>query len=1305
MNNTKLLEELAKKRQGGSEAIKGFIYQSQYAIYQMLKDFTVDKSKVFVLEGIEDIDLYHKIEDKSSNTFIQVKCKKNGLSTTDFKNDIFQNFIELHLIDNSANLQIVCSNNLKGGEFKKVIDSNSKGKKLHDTVFNFWKRALDELKQEKVNWNFSNFDLSTFLSKLSFQRITENKLEKEIIKLVVEGFSVFNGTENQFINALYYQAFQWSKQSSIIDYKMFISVIEDVKTAQAKSPTNKAIQEKWITKVIFENSYNKNILNSYFTGKSAKPYHIHANLPVRRKEWESQIKETLNRFDATVIKASSGQGKSTLAWQVTYDLRKIYTPYEITFLEEQQNVGEIINYFETLIKIGILPLVVIDGLKYSLKAWSELVRQTSHLPIKYLITTREEDWFYYRDISLNLQTIDIYLNINEAKSIFRTLKRENRLDKNITHWQSAWEKVKDKGLLIEYVYLLTQGNMLQERLSNQLDNLRSDAYGNPKRQILELVATADVCGVRISTKQLLKLFDFQGGENQILGSLQDEYQVIIQDKKYVEGLHRVRSEHLMDLLHELRPISITLEKLFDFLPSEQLLSFTTEAALLLQYETEQKDFFSFLVKKVVKKSYVEIVSIIKGVYATDAYYHWEVNQNIYDDLFSGKGGLIYAMNAMLFNPTNLLTDIHEKNLNSDNPNLVRSAKYHLKKQSSIQLLDLDNSNTKHIIQLLFDELKDELKSDIHGLGHLSRWFYRCNIKCPVLAKITVSKLENLYHTIDIEELGELLPAINKIYPDTYLAFKNKHEQDLIGKFKTNTNTLSVEINNNEIFITYFAETGSDAKENLTRQSWLRLSLLKKIIIGYEKYHSKGLYIPIPINKMLKEVVDDTVKAAPKDYIDEFEVQGNQVWLNQITKHYNYDTLFDFMKFYFDLRIKGVELTKGIVFFLEQVLNKKNKKLNKEIVIFDRKKSEWSEFIEQRKGITYDDNFKEDDFKLSVKAITKWKGNLKSSLEQFFPKDDNVWRTFIYNVRALRRSVEEMQNAFDFIQMSTTKYFDTIELSKEELTIYNRLEWTVLFYSEFQKERFINVRNEISNWWNIKEIIRLNQLKQLLNQVTEKTGIETIYPKFTIEDGSFRRATIGFKIPYKEFLDCIEPIFKILLPLTKLDIDSYNIVFVQNNVTQNNILFSVNKELFIQLEKSIKEKKAYNSKYNNPYPGTVTEEIIAALEGIELDNIPKDESKNLVLEIITDLWKFYEIKNRVTGNNNFEKRWYKDLKREYSQRIMKTVKNLMIEDYNLGKRYENCALLVLDNELSFSEDDFNAKFIIDIVGIENYLSSL
>lgn len=39
------------------------------------------------------------------------------------------------------------------------------------------------------------------------------------------------------------------------------------------------------------------------------------------------------------------------------------------------------------------------------------------------------------------------------------------------NWESAWEKIADKKLLIEYVYLLTHGEMIAERISAQMNEI------------------------------------------------------------------------------------------------------------------------------------------------------------------------------------------------------------------------------------------------------------------------------------------------------------------------------------------------------------------------------------------------------------------------------------------------------------------------------------------------------------------------------------------------------------------------------------------------------------------------------------------------------------------------------------------------------------------------------------------------------------------------------------------------------------------------------------------------------------------
>ncbi len=145
-----------------------------------------------------------------------------------------------------------------------------------------------------------------------------------------------------------------------------------------------------------------------------------------------------------------------------------------------------------------------------------------------------------------------------------------------------------------------------------------------------------------------------------------------------------------------------------------------------------------------------------------------------------------------------------------------------------------------------------------------------------------------------------------------------------------------------------------------------------------------------------------------------------------------------------------------------------------------------------------------------------------------------------------------------------------------------------------------------------------------------------------------------------------------------------------------MLINISQNLLLDLKKAVEEGIEYTGKYNNPYPGIVTEKIIEALEGIELDTIIEDKSKNLVLEIITNLWKYHEIKKRVIGNNSFEKDWLKDLKNEYSQKITKSIKHLTIENYELGIHYENYVSLVINDGLSFSKEEFTVQFMLDLV---------
>lgn len=99
-----------------------------------------------------------------------------------------------------------------------------------------------------------------------------------------------------------------------------------------------------------------------------------------------------------------------------------------------------------------------------------MVEQLRLLPVKFLVTSREEDWYRYgADPSvIRLQTVDLSLSAGEAATIFQQFRSRNQLSPHVVAWQPAWESVAGRGLLIEYVYLLTRGELLRDRLATQI---------------------------------------------------------------------------------------------------------------------------------------------------------------------------------------------------------------------------------------------------------------------------------------------------------------------------------------------------------------------------------------------------------------------------------------------------------------------------------------------------------------------------------------------------------------------------------------------------------------------------------------------------------------------------------------------------------------------------------------------------------------------------------------------------------------------------------------------------------------------
>ncbi len=137
-------------------------------------------------------------------------------------------------------------------------------------------------------------------------------------------------------------------------------------------------------------------------------------------------------------------GKTTLALRSAYLLQNEYTVYQVTVCDNNEQLGNTVQYFNSRLRLGKL-LILIDNLmaEYKKVEWTCAALQ-AELPTNYkvLLTTREIDWYNYSGDLSNIRSINIIvptLEDQEAKNIFQKLKETGNLHPSITNWKRGVE--------------------------------------------------------------------------------------------------------------------------------------------------------------------------------------------------------------------------------------------------------------------------------------------------------------------------------------------------------------------------------------------------------------------------------------------------------------------------------------------------------------------------------------------------------------------------------------------------------------------------------------------------------------------------------------------------------------------------------------------------------------------------------------------------------------------------------------------------------------------------------------------------
>ena len=566
-------------RSQGTETAAGIAYEAQYALWRMLTEDDID---CLGLQDLEDIKVVHCSADGSRVTeHVQAKKRDDGWTVPDLQargegaNRVFDSFAEVTLAEPEARLTFATDSGLTRGAAPNLLRAAAKFREISPDPAELdsaalaqisltadEQRALDQLRERMRPDLLDRIDLPHLLARVVFDTgRTRRELRSELIRRISARLGVADpeaeDTYRAFIGLLLEQM-EERKEFSRAEIEALIARAG----VQARAFRDLAVTGTRVEMLDFARVGEASAAR-YYQGVSAAPADIAAGLDALRPGTLAAIRRELAERRCCIIRAPSGQGKTTLLYRYAYESADDMLLLRVHGLDRTA-MAEITRLTEPL--DGVPVLVLVDNLAARDRdEWPDALRRLLERPnVRVLATSREDDWRLASASALEDLVGFVYPRLDEhtAEVVFEGLGALDGLRLHAEHWREPFEQA--GGLLMEYVHLLTQGRRMRDVLADQIAGLeRRLAHNGPMvLGALRYIATAHRYGGYLSRATLARLVPTPVfGIGQTLRVLEDEFWIRdTADGRYT-GLHQVRSRVVSDLLHEYDPLAETVERL------------------------------------------------------------------------------------------------------------------------------------------------------------------------------------------------------------------------------------------------------------------------------------------------------------------------------------------------------------------------------------------------------------------------------------------------------------------------------------------------------------------------------------------------------------------------------------------------------------------------------------------------------------------------------------------------------------------------------------------------------------------------
>ncbi|MDD3596825.1 hypothetical protein [Sulfuricurvum sp.] len=517
-----------------SYTYRGFRLQALYILYKI---FTSPEKYVFQPEGAEDLAVY----DSQHNLIeaIQVKSGDSNLVLSNFKNSFFGRSIERQISNPGVKLSIVKFGPI-GNELQSACNSNGDERRQVITKL-FEDKSITSTKEE----------LERLFESIHAESVVETKIVDEIINKLKDSLAGIDS--NKALDLLNLWIYKASESQQKINQSMLHEKIINIGNFLT---ARKAYHDQWFTIIqplideISDGIDTVVLEDGYYQGEAASFSHIQANFDVIRPKKLEEIHRLFLENNVLFIHGVSGQGKSTLAFRYLKEYYPDTWRFQVKAVENRHDALKSALALLEHTKALDEPVIVYMDISASDMGWEELIKALAkNKNIKLLITLREEDWKQSKvhGVEFSFNELELQFDHEEARQIFDILFKRGLVKRHLD-FTEAWEEFGGNGPLLEFVYLVTQGGLLQERLQAQLSQLISETLSGDKTiNLLRAVAIGTSYGARLSVKEVVKQFKIN--PEKTLKRLESEYMLRLDDSaQWIRAIHPIRSEILKLLL-------------------------------------------------------------------------------------------------------------------------------------------------------------------------------------------------------------------------------------------------------------------------------------------------------------------------------------------------------------------------------------------------------------------------------------------------------------------------------------------------------------------------------------------------------------------------------------------------------------------------------------------------------------------------------------------------------------------------------------------------------------------------------------